>query len=498
MARNKRSTGNYRKPIYEVGSVYGSAPRPSQPHLRPRRTTNSYTWVWGCAFLGVILCVGMCALTAVLTPIAFRILPQNVQASIARRLPVFTIFMEGTETPDASLEIVPTLDPARATAAALVLLNPQAIGTPTPVLGTIITPTPPRLLVGPTSIPTQTGTPRPTATSQPLPVDYHVGAIQREAQTWNNCGPANLVQGMRVLGANLAQKTAADWLKPNFNDANVSPWQLAVYANDYTEMRALVRLNGTIELLKRLVYNGFGVLIETGLYHPDDGSWLGHYLTVVGWDDVGDSKGGFIYGLDSFEDNGRDGKGVHEHYADLDERWKHFNRVYIVVYRPDQDSALREILGTAMDEQANIQDSLMRALSETRANPADPFAWFNVGTTYVLMGDYPRAVAAYDRSRSVGGGWPWRMLWYQFGPYVAYYETGDYQMVVTLADTVIKRIKYIEEAFYYRGLAHAALGKQAQAIADLKLATNFNPNLQAAGLALSQLEAGQQPVPEVL
>lgn len=332
----------------------------------------------------------------------------------------------------------------------------------------------------------------------PLPAQFRTEQVRREPQTWNNCGPANLVQGLRALGVELKQASVAGWLKPNKNDANVSPWQMAHYINQFTETRAVVRHNGSLELLKRLVFAGFGVVIETGLYDHDDGSWLGHYLTVVGWDDLGDGRGGFLYGLDSLEDNGPSNLGVHEYYADLDERWKHFNRVFMVIYKTQNENMVRDILGTSWDDRQNAAEALGKATQEAQANPNDVFAWFNMGTNYVLLGQWQAAAVAYDRARSVSKGLPWRMLWYQFGPYIAYYKVGDYRTVLDLANAVLNRVKYVEETFYYRALAYAALGQRDAAVADLQYAAHFNPNFNPAQTALVQLQSGVSPVPEVL
>lgn len=498
MARAKRSTSAYRRPIPLAGG-YGTSARYSGAYLRPQRQVSA-AWMWGCGFLSSLACIGGCLFGIVIGMIGFRALPEDMQAAAARRIPILVALMAPTATPDPRLEVVPTIDPTRAAEAARAFGVEPISAAPTqpfvPRQGDFPTPTP---MIGNPVLPTATNTPRPTATNEPLPARYYLpNRIQREAQGWNNCGPANLVQGLRVLGYETKQREVAAWLKPNSNDANVSPWQMAAYTNQFTPMRAIVRVNGTLDLMKRLIYNGFGVIIETGLY-DERNQWLGHYVTLVGWDDIGDpNRGGFLYGLDTLKDNGPDGRGVREYYANLDTLWKHFNRVYIVIYRPEQEGRLRELLGEAFDERVNAEQALVRALQETKLNPNDQFAWFNVGTSYVLLGAYQQAALAYDLARSRGGGWPWRMLWYQFGPFKAYYMIGDYQTVIDLASSVIQRTQHVEETYYYRGLAYAALGKMNLAIVDMQRAVRDNANLQAAAEALTRLQAGEVPPPERL
>lgn len=500
MARARRSSNAYKRPIPTVG-MYGASARYGGASLRTRRQVSA-AWMWSCGFLSSLICIGGCFLGILIGALGFRALPENMQAAAARRIPVLAALMIPTATPDPRLEVVPTVDPTRAAQAALAFGLDAADLTPTQPFATrqsafpTLTPTP---FVGNAVLPTATNTPRPTATNAPLPIRYYLpNPIVREPQGWNNCGPANLVQGLRVLGYETKQRDVAAWLKPNSDDANVSPWQMEAYVNRFTPLRALVRVNGTLDLMKRLIYNDFGVIIETGLY-DERNQWLGHYVTLVGWDDVGDpNRGGFLYGLDTLENNGADGKGVREYYANLDTRWKHFNRIYLVIYRPEQEGRLRELLGEAFDERMNAEQALVRALQETKLNPNDQFAWFNVGSSYVLLGEYRYAAQAYDLARARGGGWPWRMLWYQFGPFKAYYMIGDHQTVIDLANSVIQRSQHIEETFYYRSLAYAALGKMNLAIVDMQRAVRDNGNLQAAVDALSRLQAGELPTAERL
>lgn len=76
------------------------------------------------------------------------------------------------------------------------------------------------------------------------------------------------------------------------------------------------------------------------------------------------------------------------------------------------------------------ENALATAQAEAAADPKDAFAWFNVGTNLTALGRHDEAAAAYDQARLAG--LPWRMLWYQFGPYRAYYETGRYEDVRAL------------------------------------------------------------------
>ena len=62
------------------------------------------------------------------------------------------------------------------------------------------------------------------------------------------------------------------------------------------------------------------------------------------------------------------------------------------------------------------------------------------GSTWVATSSRSAAIeeaaAAFDQARQIG--LPWRMLWYQFGPFEAYYETGRYDEVIALADATLQ------------------------------------------------------------
>ena len=102
------------------------------------------------------------------------------------------------------------------------------------------------------------------------------------------------------------------------------------------------------------------------------------------------------------------------------------------------------------------------------------------------MGNYEQAATAYDQARAIG--LPWRMLWYQFGPYEAYYQVGRYEDVILLSDVTLQDRPYFEESYYYKGLALAALGDVSSARDNFNNAIDFNPNYPPAAEALNQLE----------
>jgi hypothetical protein len=309
------------------------------------------------------------------------------------------------------------------------------------------------------------------------PASWELYGLQHIYQDWNNCGPATLTMGLSYFTDDtLTQFPAAAWLKPNPEDKNVSPWQMAAYVNEQLNgnVRAMLRQGGTTTLLRQLISSDFPVVVEAGFDPPnDDQGWMGHYQLVSGYDDAQAT----FYTQDSFE-----GPNYPYEYAYFDSFWRHFNRLYIVLYTPDRAAELQAILGSDFDERANWTNALAAARQEAIANPNDPFAWFNMGTNFVGLGQYNEAAVAFDQARTVGDGLPWRILWYQFGPYEAYLNTGRYDDVIALAQATLNDGggQYVEETYYYAGLARDGMGETERALLNLDGAISFNPNFSMA------------------
>jgi len=443
-------------------------------------------------FILLLLVAGILAF-----PVALRAIPPRYAA---RYLPEP---LQELAAPPQKAAVLPTL--ASSSAAEPLLQTGPAVGLD-PIAETAVSEVPPTLtppivaggtsttLPTATAVPTLSPTPISTATTFPIPAAARLeGIIDHHFQTWNNCGPATMAMTLSYFGYHTTQSDNAAVLKPNPEDRNVSPYEMADFVNEQTPYAAIDRVNGNLEALKRFVANGIPVIMEIGIDPPGEYRWLGwygHYLLVVAYDDA--SEQFWVYdswfGTSDVPLENADREGRNLAYAEVEEYWPHFNRSYIVVYEPDQADLVAQIIGEDMDDVAMWQDSLANAQAEAAADPKNAFFWFNLGTSYNAVQDYEKAASAFDQALAIG--LPWRMLWYQFGPYEAYLEVGRYEDVITLAETTLENRPYFEESFYYKGLAHAALGNMDAAHADLRKAASFNPNYTPAVDALNQLEAG--------
>ncbi|MEP7358548.1 MAG: C39 family peptidase [Anaerolineales bacterium] len=363
---------------------------------------------------------------------------------------------------------LPTLTPTVASSATAVpVIAVAAAASPRPSL-------PPSAVPSPTPLP-------PTATMVPgvvLLTGFH-----HEQQYFNNCGPTTLAIDLSFWGWKGDQHVVAAVLRPNQDDKNVSPPEIQAYleANGY---EAVVRVNGDVDTLRRFIAAGYPVMVQKGLTcgEGDDHctGWVGHYALIIGYDDR----------LKEFtlEDSFR-GAGIKAYYRDLLAEWRAFNYVYIVPYPAGavRRAQVLSLLGQAADVETNYRAALARAEQEAASSKYSPaaFAWFNAGTNLAALGDFAGAAAAYDEARQIK--LPSAMLWYQFGPFQAYFETGRYDDVEHLTSFAISaaHLSGVEEAYYWRGRTREALGQHDRALDDYRAALEANPSYQLAQQALT-------------
>jgi tetratricopeptide (TPR) repeat protein len=356
---------------------------------------------------------------------------------------------------------------------------------------TIVTPT--STQPGPTSTPQPTDA--PTLTPTPLPASVRLAGVKYEDQHNRNnyCGPANLSMALTYWGWTGNRDTVGEYVKTNKDDKNVMPYELQDFVQSQTDYYALIRYGGDIDLIKKLVAAGFPVVTEKGYYTYDLAGrygWLGHYQFVTGYDDA---KGVLIV-QDTYIDKGEN----HEFkYEDFIKGWRSFDYVFLMVYPIDKQAQLFSLLGNYTDVDWSSRHALEVANQEvtTLTGVDQYFAAYNVGTSHVNLKEYVDAAVAYDYAFQLYAGLPnddlrpYRMVWYQTGPYFAYYYSGRYQDTIDLADATFKTVSQpvLEESWYWRGMGELALGETQNAIDDFREAVRLHPNFDPATYQLSLL-----------
>lgn len=442
--------------------------------------------------IALILAVGFYYLPPVHSRLAWRVDNLRTRIIYFFNPPSDVVFQPSGQTPL-------TVETAVATTRAeyLLTLTPPATAQAT------FTPT----VAGPTLTPTITSTPLPDSVILPgvIYVDQH--------NRWNYCGPANLTMALNFWGWKGNRDDVAKVVKPGSPDMtlsfidrgkpdkNVMPYELVDFVNENTDYRALSRYGGDEKLIKSLLAAGFPVIVEKGYYEKDATgivSWLGHYLFTTGYDDA---RGGFIV-QDAYLKPGKD---LLSTYADYQEGWLSFNYLFMVVYPADREAEVMNVLGPWADDKWATQHALETSQKDIQSlNGNDQFyAWFNKGTSLVAMQQYADASAAYDQAFSILADWntekngpPYRMTWYQTGPYFAYYYSARYQDVISLANTTLydpasKTDRTLEESLLWRGRAYYLSGRPKEAVDDYRAALRIHANWAPAVQALQEL--GLQP-----
>lgn len=373
---------------------------------------------------------------------------------------------------------------------------------PAPAVPSLLAPAPTATTM-PTPTPAEATTlpPTPTLTATPLPASVRLEGVTYQTQHgfFNYCAPANLYMGLRFWNWQGDINELGSILKPFAKDKNVMPYEMVDYVNTFTQLKAIERVGGDLELLKRLLAAGYPVLIEKGFRTRDIHgriSWMGHYNFVTGYDEA---RQIFIV-QDSYikENNEVD-------YQLLDEEWLSFNYTYILIFPSEKEAEVLALLGPDADEIANIQSALEKSAAQIYQTEGTNqfFAWYNYGTNLVKLQDFGGAAQAYDTAFGLYDALPddlsirpYRILWYQTGPYFAYYYTGRYYDVIQLAtNNSIGQVKddepALEESFYWRAMARIALGETSGAVEDVQACLQYHENFQPCVLLAQQL--GIQP-----
>lgn len=328
-----------------------------------------------------------------------------------------------------------------------------------------------------------------TNTPTPLPGSFRLGGIVHEYQLWNNCGPATLAMNLSFWGWQGDQKDTAAFLKPNSRDKNVMPYEMENFVTQMTGLKDLVRYGGDLQTIKAFIAAGFPIIVEKGFEGATFDGWMGHYEVVSGYDDA---KSRFIV-QDSYL-----GPNLPVPYDQMESYWRAFDFVYMIVYPAQRESEVLAILGPQAEPAANLQYAAQKAFAEISqlAGRDLYFAWYNRGTSLQLAQDYAGAAAAYDQAFALYPSIPqktrpWRMLWYQTGPYFSYFQTGRYSDVIDLATKTLDASNepVLEESFYWRGMAKYALGDTSGAVEDFRASVQAHPGFGPALVQLQQLSA---------
>jgi len=383
----------------------------------------------------------------------------NLEAQFDRLKTDFTSAMNPS---DGATSSVKTVEAGMQSVVTSLARNP----TPTIFLGTPY----------PTNAPTSVSTLLPTPTSTPLPLEAGIEGIPHQYQMQNNDGPASLAMALAYWGWKGTQRDISSILRPNPLDKNVMPYELEAFTNGQTEYKAVARSGGDLNIVKAFISAGFPVIVEKGFEGVGYDGWVGHYQLITGYDDAAKQ---FVT-QDSYK-----GPQYPVIYNDFLSQWRAFNYGYLVVYPADRRQQVLDILDLQAFDNFNFNSALQQAEDDVAVLSGRDlfFSLFNQGSSRVGLKDYTGAASAYDSafanySQLAEDILPWRIMWYQTGPYFAYFFTGRYQDVVDLASKTLdtNNDPTLEESFYWRARARIQLGEQETAIGDLRKCLEAHPD----------------------
>ena len=306
------------------------------------------------------------------------------------------------------------------------------------------------------------------ASSHVIPGTTHVW------QKWNNCGPSAVLMALSAYGLQLDQLDVAARLKPDGNDTNITPEELASYAREQG-FAARSRLGGDHRIARELVRAGVPVAAEQWI-DVDGRGEMGHYRVVIGYDD----DAGEVITQDSYY-----GPARRYSYSEFDRMWRPFLGAYTIAYAPEQEPLVAAAIGSDWDDGAMRSRVLATAEDAAAQAPGDAWSWYVLGEARSMVGDHAGAVDAFDRARGIG--LPYRAFWYQFGYYRSLIETGAFDRAVAHADETIATMdgENLEESHYWRGVALARLGRHEEAAESFHTALLYNPGFAPAAEALT-------------
>jgi len=297
-------------------------------------------------------------------------------------------------------------------------------------------------------------------------------------QTFNNCGPASLAMVLSYFDINRTQQQLGNELRPyqlasgDNDDKSVTLEELAAKGEELG-LVAYHRPVGDIELLKTFLANGIPVLTRTWTKVDED---IGHYRVVKGFDE---SQGVII------QDDSLQGKNLSFSYSDFLLMWEKFSYEYVVLVEPNRVTVAEAILGEDVDRRVAWQKAVGEARDTLAVDPNNIYSRFNLSVALYYTGDLEGAIAEFER---VETSLPFRTLWYQIEPLLAYQELGRYgELLPRIANILENGNRAYSELYQIRGEIYLDQGNMEAARREFELALVYNENFESAREALENI-----------
>jgi hypothetical protein len=210
-------------------------------------------------------------------------------------------------------------------------------------------------------------------------------------QSLNNCGPAAVVMALSTFGVDANQEVARLALRGADVRRGMGPQGVDPWVKENFGLRSMWRNNGTNDLMRRLVANGFAPMVTQWMQDPSV-SRIAHWRTIRGYDDAA----GLFYVNDSML-----GNKVALSYDWFGRNWQSFSYRYMVIYRPEDERLLQAVIGKDWSEAIARQSLYERTRSDALAQNTT-FAWLAYGEAAYANGVFDEAVAAFEKGFNSG------------------------------------------------------------------------------------------------
>jgi hypothetical protein len=166
----------------------------------------------------------------------------------------------------------------------------------------------------------------------------------------------------------------------------VDPWVTQRYG-----LRSVSRSNGTIDLIKHFVANGFAPMVTQWMQDPTI-SRIAHWRTVRGYDD-----GRRVF----YVNDPMLGANVALSYEWFNANWQPFGYRWMVIYQPADAERVQEIVGPDWSEVGMRDRFYARAKADAYGQDTSS-AWLTYGEAAYQDGWFAEAVAAFERGMQLG------------------------------------------------------------------------------------------------
>jgi Peptidase_C39 like family len=210
-------------------------------------------------------------------------------------------------------------------------------------------------------------------------------------QSLNNCGPASVVMALSTFGVDVSQESARVPLRGTNILSGMGPQRVDGWVNTNFGLRSVWRNNGTNDLVRRLVANGFAPMVTQWMQDPKI-SRISHWRVVRGYADAA----GTFYVNDPML-----GNMVPLSYQWFQSNWQSFSYRYMVIYDPKDEALLKAIIGDDWTDVKMRKNFYERTKADAYSQDTSA-AWLAYGEAAYGYGMFREAVSAFERGIALG------------------------------------------------------------------------------------------------